>query len=492
MAREISHTLAIDGQLVAAAPLHVGGADNSHECDMPLAVDGRGRFYLPGSSLAGAIRAWEQAQDSDPVWGYASADQGHASYMLVDDAPAANAPLAELWHGIGIDRRHGGTARRVKFDRQVLPRGTTFRFHLTRELSLGEDLPAARAQMGRLLLALESGEIPVGGGSTRGYGRLALQQAQARETLWSSREGVLAWLAGKADNAREAWQKAAESEAKAPACDRLLIELHWRALGPLMSKSARDGLAVDILPFVSHTAAGQALTLPGSGIKGALRTHAERIVRTVLSADLHADAEKHFDQLAGVPLACELFGSARPAEASVKQGSRSGAARGLLSVDSCYASQALSEAEIAAFDRRPERPQAVGSLVYADHVAIDRWDGATADGMLYSAIEPRPRGWEPIRLRYGCAATVSSAALALLWLTVRDFCAGRIHLGFGANRGYGDLEVTEIALSNWPKAGERTVLKVNNGVIDESGIAPQLQALNVAWSEWLQREEKKS
>lgn len=488
MARETSHTLLIEGQLVAAAPLHLGGADNAHESDMPLAVDGMGRFYLPGSSLAGAIRAWEQAQDSDAIWGYARGDQGQASYMLVDDAPACAAPLAELWHGIGIDRRHGGAASRVKFDRQVLPQGTTFEFRLTRELAVGQDLGAARAQMGSILAALERGDISFGGGCTRGYGRVMLQQARVREMAWNSQAGILAWLAGNAENARQVWDE--EARKTVQAADRLLVELHWRALGPLMSKAARDGLAVDILPFISRTGSGQTLALPGSGIKGALRSHAERIVRTVLGDDLHADAEHHFDQLA-VELACELFGSPRPAESSDKQGARPTGARGLVSVDTCYSSQVLSDADMAAFDQVPQAVPGGGPFVRADHVAIDRWTGAAAEGMLYSAIEPRPREWQPIRLRLPLGQLGATAPLALLWLTIRDFCAGRITLGFGANRGYGDLEVMRVELANWPQPGERTVLGVKKGVIDETDIPTLVQEMKTAWTEWLQAKETK-
>jgi CRISPR/Cas system CSM-associated protein Csm3 (group 7 of RAMP superfamily) len=489
MAREISHTLLIEGQLVAAAPLHLGGADNAHESDMPLAVDGMGRFYLPGSSLAGAIRAWERAQDGDVIWGYARGDQGQASYMLVDDAPACDKPLPELWHGIGIDRRHGGAARRVKFDRQVLPQGTTFQFHLVRELAVGQDLGAARAQMGRILLALENGDISFGAASTRGYGRVRLQQARVGETAWNSQAGILAWLAGNAENARQAWEEEARKTTHSADC--LLIELHWRALGPLMSRAARDGLAVDILPFISRTGAGQALALPGSGIKGALRSHAERIIRTVLADDLHADAEHHFDQLA-VELAGELFGTPRPAADSLEQGARATGARGLLSVDTCYSRRMLSAAELATFDQVPQTVPDGGPFVRADHVAIDRWTGAAADGVLYSAIEPRANVWQPIRLRLRRADLGTTAALALLWLTVRDFCTGRLTLGFGANRGYGDLEVTRVELANWPQSGERAVLGVSNGVIDETDIAPLVKEMKSAWTEWLQAKEMKA
>lgn len=481
MARTISHTLLLTGVLVADAPLHVGSADTGHESDLPLAVDGKNRFYLPGSSLAGALRAWERAAADDPVWGFAHGDRGQASQVLVDDAPARDAPLAELWHGIGIDRHDGGAARRVKFDRQVLPRGSRFDFRLLREVALGHDLATARVQMGRIARALESGEIPFGGGSTRGYGRLLLRDARARETQWNTRDGMLAWLDGEDADVLGRWRTAAGAAA-ADSCLRISIE--WQPRGPLMSKAARDGLAVDSLPFVSQDGNGLALTLPGSSIKGALRSHAERIVRTVRGDDLPRAATQHTDQLA-VDLVRELFGSARPADAATATGALPGA-RALLSVDTCYATAALADAELALFDAAREDWRDSVHLARADHVAIDRWTGGAADSLLYSAIEPRRCVWQPIRLRFRAAsgtAPEDTAALALLWLTLRDFCAGRIALGYGANRGYGDLRVSRLTI-DWPGTGEQRILPVNDGAIDESGITGRLARMKQAWQEW--------
>lgn len=496
MARTISHALLLTGVLVAETPLHVGGADSGHESDLPLAVDGKGRFYLPGSSLAGAIRAWERASDGNSIWGYAQGDQGAASYMLVDDAPALDAPLAELWHGIGIDRRHGGAARRAKFDRQVLPRGMRFDFRLIRELALDSGLELAQAQMGRIVLALEVGEIAFGAGSTRGYGRLVLHSARASETRWNTRSGMLDWLNGESTDALAAWRAEAgkdagrQSRAGEPPVDHLRITIEWRPRGPLMSKAARDGLAVDSLPFVSQTGSGLALTLPGSGIKGALRSHAERIVRTVLCDDLNAAAEQHFDQVA-VDLVGELFGSARPGDAAVTGDNQPPGVRALLSVDTCYACEALDAGELAGFDQPRENWRDSQRLARADHVAIDRWTGGAAESLLYSGVEPRPQAWQPIRLRFrgGQGGQASNtAALALLWLTLRDFCAGRIALGFGANRGYGDLAVSRLTI-DWAEGDEQQVLPVKEGVIDETNIAEWVKKMKHAWQEWQKARE---
>lgn len=489
MARKISHTLTLQGSLVAITPLHTGSADTGHTSDMPLAVNGRGEFYLPGTSIAGAIRAWEQAQEQDEIWGYMLDNKlgdklGHASFMIVEDAQAMDAPLAELWHGIGINRRWGGANEHSKFDRQLLPQGTHFSFRLQREVSNEAKIEEARASMGRLLLALEGGEIPFGGGTTRGFGKLRLEKAEGKETRWSNKVGILSWLENKQRDASGNWKMACEPGASNT--HNFAIEIHWQPKGPLMSKAARDGMAVDALPFVSRISDGKyALTLPGSGIKGALRQHAERIVRTVLRDDGKAAAGQHFDQV-DVPLVRELFGAARPVD-SAKEGVAK-AAKGKLSVDTCYASDdALTQQDWDDLDVSDESWRiTTHPLTRTDHVAIDRWTGGAADKALFNAVEPlKTIQWEPIRLNLNCCRGLPLQELALLWLALRDLCAGGIPLGFGVNRGYGDLEVNTITLRGLNCGLVNANLAVKDGKIVEEDIIDLLGCLKYAWMDWI-------
>ena len=500
MARNITHTLILEGSLVALTPLYTGSADTGHNSDMPLAVNGRSEFYLPGTSIAGAIRAWEQAQDDDEIWGYAKdkTEEGNASFIIVDDAPAKDAPLTELWHGIGIDRRWGGIGidRRwggakegVKFDRQVLPQGTRFCFRLQREVSDGATIEQARTCMGQLLKALEAGDIPFGGGVTRGFGRIKLEGATGKETDWSGKAGILSWLKGEVGDALDDWRVACDST-QTPT-RTIAIEIHWQPKGPLMSKAARDGMAVDALPFISRNREGSyALVLPGSGIKGALRQHAERIVRTVLDSHEGATAEQHFDQV-NVRLVRDLFGAARPADSgSKKKKEEAKAAKGKLSVDTCYAEFALTQTEWDNLDTsaNPWR-DTTHLMTRADHVAIDRWTGGAADSALFNSVEPaKSIKWQPIRLTLDCRRGMPLPELALLWLTLRDLCAGRIPLGFGVNRGYGDLAVYKITLQGLdaldcePPVAE---LAVSEGSIEEKDIAQLMGELKQTWIDWI-------
>ena len=55
MARAIHTRLILQGTLTAQAPLHIGGAEEGIEVDMPVALNGNGDPYAPGTSLTGAM-----------------------------------------------------------------------------------------------------------------------------------------------------------------------------------------------------------------------------------------------------------------------------------------------------------------------------------------------------------------------------------------------------------------------------------------------------
>ena len=210
MSRSRGHRLKITGTLEAMSPVHVGGMHDSPEVDLPLARDGQDRMYLPGTSLAGAMRQWTrrrfEAAIVNALWGsQAVGGRGEdaASRAFVDDAvmvtPATTTIPPEVWDGVGIDREYGRAADRIKFDRAVLPRGSAFTFAMTVDLPPADQeatTPAAemRAVVGHLVEALRGGRIGFGAAQTRGLGRLRLSDVEIIDEDWSTRAGVLAVL----------------------------------------------------------------------------------------------------------------------------------------------------------------------------------------------------------------------------------------------------------------------------------------------------------
>jgi len=565
MARELQERLRIRGRLVALTPLHVGGLGSHFDTDLPLARDGQHRLVVPGTSLAGAMRAWcemafpqvkKDTKDAGApenlgwnvvkaLWGLrrqddreakeAGDDAGHASYILIEDARVElpNGAVVEVRDHVGIDRVLGAASERIKFDRAVLPRGTTL--HLMMEVELPkrhdvkgsevvEELPKrAGAVVGQLLRALQAGEIGIGAARTRGLGRVKLEGLAIERFECGERASLLALLRGDAPEQKPITdQKLRQREPSLTpqSSPRLTFKITWVPVGPLMVKAGFDGMGVDSLPLTSAMGDGRcALVLPGSSVKGALRGRAELIVRTVLGAAAgqrgemektggkRKDQRQRFIDHLQVPLVRELFGT--PGESAARAEERGDddvpdeeplLGRSALAVDDCYASQTtpherwreVIKADFLTLVRRPW--DGVGpALKPTVHVAIDRWTGGAADQLLYSVLEPHDVGWEVLRLDLDLArvpAGKHEAVAALLLLTLQELVLGRLPLGFGTMRGMGALSVEHITVSGQGLGG---LLEPLNGTLtwgDEkeplaSELAQRLKTLREPWLDWI-------
>lgn len=350
MSRPIQSKIYADARLLVEEPLHVGALADDLECDMPLQRDGCGRIVIPGTSLAGALRAWTYRRFPDlrdlldGFWGHQpdDTDEGAASFCLVNDALIeGGAPLEEIVHRVRLDA-HTATAREGgKFDQAVLARGQRLSFSL--ELEVPNDTALAeqyRALLGWIMCDLQDGLVRLGGGKQHGLGTVRAQPIEIHEhafTLAGFRARAQARLQDqKASIARAGGKIALDALKKdslePQAVEELSLRVEWHPVGALMSKAPFDGNAVDILPLVAHIdKARLALVLPGTGIRGALRHTLARIVRTLLDRDEEPAGSPGEDEtpLPGIDV---LFGRAVDREYAATL--REGRNRGLQTSDS--------------------------------------------------------------------------------------------------------------------------------------------------------------
>jgi CRISPR/Cas system CSM-associated protein Csm3 (group 7 of RAMP superfamily) len=416
---------------------------------------------------------------------------------------------------VGIDRRSGTSAGGILFGRAVLPRGVFVRLELDVETTVAR-LETDRAFVAALLLALAAGQVRLGGGKTRGLGHVLLAAspaAEVREQRFDSFEGVLASF-GDGRPLQNALQNPRNADADLAAAglpDRreiVEVEVAFRALAPVMVRADGDGLAVDALPLTSGRGRGlRAPVLPGSSLKGALRSRAELIARTLMDEDAAAagpdagsvaQARAFRASLDQVEVVKALFGAAAPPRRRDEPDDPWGV--GAVAVDDCYAAETtFTAAEWAqARDGVPvdgdpadgdhaQHPAAVRTalagkgLAKADHVAIDRWTGGAAEGRLYSVLEPYGVEWEPIRLRVdaGRLRQLRDPALALLLLVLRDLAAGRVPIGYATNRGMGDIAVAGMAVRG---LGGR-----DWDDLDALLASPLARSLSAAWADHVAR-----
>ncbi|ADK84721.1 protein of unknown function DUF324 [Desulfarculus baarsii DSM 2075] len=537
MSRPIRGKVVVRGELCCRGPLAVGGLAVDEAVDLTLAQNGRGNYYVPGSSLAGPMRALlrealgvdkeneppcgasdvdeekallcllfgfqDDRKHSERSAGKGSPDNGQASLLIVDDAeitPLCDAPRWEPRDGVAIDRVSGAASHGLLHSRAVIPPDSRIPLRLELDLPLDDGLAQkCRHALGWLLGHMQEHGLRLGGGKTRGLGLVTLECPEfrvydfCRDGKKESKEDLFAWLTDDEKPSKKTSNDPSKllaahlkKDFSAPPYVRASIE--WRALGPLMVKSGREGQGIKALPLMGATGCGDlAAVLPGSSIKGALRARAERIMRTVLDPKKFpenelagcADFAKQIkvpllDQIK-VPLVRELFGTTANA--------------GLLTVEDVYHQRKVkAEAWLAEkFDKK--------TFAQRDHVAIDRFTGGAADGLLFSELSPPPDQWSPlvIRLEFPRRSEAGKdrsgmAMCALLLLLLRDMQDGLLPLGYGVNRGLGQIELTKVS---WKAAG---ALPDGGGDLGEifhgrAGakfpFGVEVTELNEAWTAWV-------
>ena len=505
--------LKVTGILATQTPIRVGSSKSDDDIDLPVLRDGQGRVLIPGSSVAGSVRSscknlgveetlvnrlFGEVDEGDKEPGGDNEPVGDTSWFTFFDL-AIDHPV-EFRNGVGIDRRTETAATHVLYSYEVLPRGVRLPFSLEVELPSGAVPDLSRNEieevLKKILVGMARGEMSIGGGQTRGLGRVRLEDFEVRQFLFDSPANTLIAL--------EKGQLLADYVAvKDGEYSGLKIDVSWDSIGNVMSADGGEGLGVDTLPLVGLVDRDQvSVVLPGSGIKGVLRQRAEYIVRTLegtsLSEPSESDDLDHLAQVSGSLLVNALFGEASVSGEGTKRGRR-----GALSINDCYGSVRLSmkdwrqvlganSIEMTAktvdeiSDSNIVGSDLAGMKIFdpVQHVAIDRWTGGSAEGFLYSVLEVRNPQWEDLKiylnqsqLNRGLNQQQQKACLGLLLLLLRDLQKGRLRFGYGAMRGSGRMQVSALSIAG--QVAEDQFRGALRSLPDSSHVQPLLDALRL-------------
>ncbi len=219
-----------------------------------------------------------------------------------------------------------------------------------------------------------------------------------------------------------------------------------RPRGPLLVKSGLESADPTRpgMEFVRtrHPLVGETIYLPGTSLKGALRSQAERVLR-----GLNVDACNPFDKSSG----CRSNVSGEQSPATYRRQCPVCRTFGSLSLTGrCSLSDAYPWDPRADDATREEQFTHANATERRVQVGISRQDGSTADGTLFD-LEVAVAGafWGEARLD-----NFELWQLGLLAAVLDDVHAGDVPIGFGKSRGLGQMSVDLIALDcEWLAAG---------------------------------------
>lgn len=464
----------ITGSLVARTAVHIGTGRSSDTTDTLIRRDGAGQPLIPGTAIAGSLRTLltrlapqlgggvcQALQDSNAscncdvchLFGDinpTNEGEAHASHLLVFDAPLCSATPTTIRDGVGIDRATGVAARAAaaKFDLEVLPAGAAFELRM--------ELRSGNEQDERLLAAAlaewTAGRAWLGGCAARGLGAFDLQDLRCIERDLDQADQLMAFL-----RSDEPWREAQEaagwltarldqikvSSVDAPATARRWINAEFvlQAEGPLLTNDMTASVisGFDHAPVTASVERWKGPVLPGASLRGVLRSHAERIARTL--ATLNAGDESEFQRTCPAcdPLVRRSEQDPKPALESCD--SLLGSRKEIDESHLCLACRLFGSARRGSRLIVEDAPFIGDQLVLKmlDFLAIDRFTGGGADGFKFDALAL----WQPafhVRLHLD---NPEPWELGWLALVLRDLRAGWLSVGYGAAKGFGRVRIAD-------------------------------------------------
>ena len=432
-----------------------------------------------------------RSDDSLPI--RQSALTFHAvSFSQYRDIDSVDSPLPRR-HGVGIDRTTGAASDGALYEHEFLPRGTRFDIRITAEGRDGEKMrreqsdgipgPASSESVKELLDfvvdVLESGAVSLGGRTGSGQGTIQVIGPKLRRTggttdsdTLTAPADVLDTLIGQDEEGTPIPLELGGWSLEEPA--HITINW-WSPTGIFVAEDEnltkqRKEKAQETDPTANGVTEPlrdpsvpwdeAQLLIPGTSIRGALRSRASRIARTVLAAEAENTKTENkltpftshdvHDQIAAEPnLVRYMFGSTEY--------------RGAVTVHDCLSTER-------------------GKRIEVTHNAIDRWTGGVIDGGLFTEAVYLGTHWEPITIdidlrqllnnieaekgpeddgktvganKTGIGsedreqskpthADYAHAAYVLLGLVLAELSAGTLPLGSRSTRGLGQVIVSSI------------------------------------------------
>ncbi|MGI8310534.1 RAMP superfamily CRISPR-associated protein [Saccharopolyspora hattusasensis] len=370
--------------------------------DLQLRRDPAGGIHLPGTTVAGSLRE-HCGQELDDLFGSQPEERkgtDSEDFALTPSAiqvlgtryrRAVDDPeLEETRHHArtAIDRSRGAARNNALHRVEQLPRGTEF------DIMLRWNDPDQRRE--RFLAKLKSWHPRLGRGVTTGAGKCRLIGWGAADYDLTTPEGLLDWVRR---TGLDSYPAPTSPSGTTPEAELLNVQmtivdgLHC-GVGDdnKPEEAAREVFRLDGAPAI-----------PGSTLKGVLRSRAEYICRVI-----------------GVPACdgqssdgcrpCRIFGS----------GGHKPAWRGAIVVHTAVIENPVEQ----------ELP----------HVAIDRFSGGYKDGALY---KDKLVVAGQFRLRVERIGKLEDGDVQLLMAVVADLDEGLIGIGQSTTRGYGTVRIAD-------------------------------------------------
>lgn len=442
MSREsIIGKVLLEGRMELCSPLLIGSGGQRAESDVDtqILLDKEGRPFIPGTSIAGVLRAATETDKESVLFGGKIASLGGAevqSAVNIGDVELHDAQII-LRDGVCIDDTRGVAVDERKYDYELVECGAQgdFRAEITlrgyHEEILGDELPTVILELAEGVAA----GFRLGAMTAKGFGRVRVNGLAVDYYDFKNRADAIAWLSiprGTATRHYDITEGTALTDAN------LIVDAKFALVGSLIVKDTdvptekRQGESR--VHAVMKKSRNDYL-IPGPSVKGALRHHAGRILSRLGFKDNRAVLNK----LMGMD--DEALKEAR------KKKDKETVRQSRFLVDEIYIAPRKGDT----FDQTRNR--------------IDRFTGGTIKGALFTTEAVWGKEDIPIHFEIHDAEDYETG-LALLLL--KDLSLGRLPLGGEKSIGRGVLKGTSATIRYRRKEEkEPQIFVIKNGSLIE-------------------------
>jgi len=287
--------IVIEGRLMLESPLLIGAGEDDGVTDLLVLKDKWERPFIPGTSLAGALRAALRAAETEErgkllemLFGgleEESAEQrsrqsnGTQSAVVVEDVVLEDARTV-IRDGVGIDFFTGVGIDGCKYDYEAVDRGAQGRFYLLVTLRrYHEEQKDDLEKLARILADQLAAGISLGALTTKGFGRVKGVDVTVKTYDFSKKEAVRGWLLQ--DGQGVSLYQAHPFAATFP--QNFDLSLDCALEGSLIVREEADDEEADanqeeIRLTAIQLKSGSDYVIPGTTIKGIWRRQAARIL----------------------------------------------------------------------------------------------------------------------------------------------------------------------------------------------------------------------
>ncbi len=405
------------------------------------------KLILNGSTIAGKLRSTlenifgEQDDRIKKIFGY----QDCSSRIIFNDSIAENS-LYEERQCVAIDRNTGTAAEGLLYDKEIAPPYIQFKIKI--ELDSSDETGAGDLEILRLIEKLLSGGfVNFGGNSSRGSGFCFLKNNVVKKAVLSEEKGFISYLLDNMEKESEA-SGAAEVQLKtAGKYSSVLLEYELefnqgvlpgdKNKKPEFNDEKTDS---DIMPYFMRTPDGEYFIIPGSSIKGVLRTKAESIFlkRNVgyicdpTSPRLKGYCNKSYKadkKPEALCEACKIFGAVN------------------------YASKVLFS------DLIMEDKISASQMKKVEHVAIDRFTGGGIESCKFNETVVE----KPVYKGYIALRNPSLNDMNILTHLALEMNDGKIRTGHSTRKGFGRLAPKLLSVKVFACSPENEVMSALTG-----------------------------